>query len=155
MINQVALTGNLAREVELRQTTNGVPYARFVIAVTRTHPNKNGEREADFIDCVAWRQTGEAMHKYFRKGSRVGVTGRISTGSYDDAQGQHVYRTNVIVEDFYFLEKREETEARPQNPGQSATYTAATTQSTDPYNSPDPFASAGKRVDISDDDLPF
>ncbi|KRM55564.1 hypothetical protein FC18_GL001181 [Lacticaseibacillus sharpeae JCM 1186 = DSM 20505] len=61
----------------------------------------------------------------------------------------------MIVEDFYFLEKREETEARPQNPGQSATYTAATTQSTDPYNSPDPFASAGKRVDISDDDLPF
>lgn len=100
MINQVALTGNLASEVELRQTANGVQYAHFRIAVTRNFANKDGERDSDFINCVAWRQTGEAMHKYVRKGSRVGITGRIRASSYDDAKGQRVYRTEVIVEDF-------------------------------------------------------
>lgn len=155
MINQVALTGYIAREVELRQTASGIPYVWFKLGVKRSVANKDGERETDFIDGIIWRGAAESFHRHVRKGSRVGITGRIQVSSYDDAKGQRVYSTKVVADEYYFLEKREETEARPQNPGQSATYTAATTQSTDPYNSPDPFASAGKRVDISDDDLPF
>ena len=147
MINQVALTGNLAREVELRQTANGVPYVRFVIAVTQKFTNKNGERDADFIACVAWRQTAENIYKYMRKGSRIGITGRVSKRGYDDTKGQRVYKTDIEVEDFYFLEPRSITDGRQQNSGNVGINNQATT--------PDPFASAGKRVDISDDDLPF
>jgi single-strand DNA-binding protein len=69
VINQVVLTGNLAREIELRQTAKGIAYARVVLAVNRSFANKDGQREADFIECIVWRQKAEAIHKYLRKGS--------------------------------------------------------------------------------------
>jgi len=106
MINRVVLVGRLTRDPELRYTTNNIANLRFTVAVNRQFTNQNGERQADFIGCVAWRAQAENMARFLKKGSLVGVEGRIETGSYQGQDGQMRYTTDVIADSVQFLEPR-------------------------------------------------
>lgn len=117
MINQVALTGRLTRDVDLRYTQGGTAVASFTLAVDRNFTNAQGERESDFINCVIWRKSAENFSNFTRKGSLVGVQGRLQARSYDNAQGQRVFVTEVVVDNFALLESRATTEARPRGNG--------------------------------------
>ncbi|GLC90095.1 single-stranded DNA-binding protein [Lysinibacillus piscis] len=113
MINRVVLVGRLTKDPELRYTPNGVASTRFTIAVNRTFSNQQGEREADFISCVAWRKQAENLANFMRKGSLVGVEGRIQTGSYEGQDGKRVYTTDVVADSVQFLEPRNNTGGAP------------------------------------------
>lgn len=106
MINRVVLVGRLTKDPELRYTPSGVPMARFTVAVNRTFANQQGEREADFIGCVAWRKQAENLANFMRKGSLVGIDGRIQTGSYEGQDGKRVYTTDIVADNVQFLEPR-------------------------------------------------
>ena len=96
MLNKVSLVGRLTRDVELRYLGNGTPVANFTLAVNRTFKNKSGEREADFINIVVWRKQAENCANYIGKGSLVAVSGRLQSRSYDTAEGQRRYVTEVV-----------------------------------------------------------
>lgn len=119
MINRVVLVGRLTRDPELRYTANGAAVASFTVAVNRQFTNSQGEREADFIGCTIWGKAAENFVNFTKKGSLVGIDGRIQTSSYDNQQGQRVYRTDVIVENFSLLESRAESERRDSGSGNS------------------------------------
>lgn len=106
MLNNISLVGRVVRDVELRYTPSNVAVATFTLAVKRTFKNENGEREADFINCVMWRQQAENLANFAKKGALIGVTGRIQTRSYDNQQGQRVYVTEVVAETFQLLESK-------------------------------------------------
>ncbi|ETY75765.1 single-stranded DNA-binding protein [Lactiplantibacillus fabifermentans T30PCM01] len=110
MINRTVLVGRLTRDPELRYTQGGAAVATFTIAVNRSFTNQNGEREADFISCVIWRKAAENFANFTHKGSLVGVDGRIQTRNYENQQGQRVYVTEVVVDNFSLLESRAESE---------------------------------------------
>ena len=113
MLNSVALTGRLTRDVDLRYTQSGTAVGSFTLAVDRQFRSANGERETDFINCVIWRKSAENFANFTKKGSLVGVEGHIQTRTYDNAQGQKVYVTEVVVENFALLESRATTQQRP------------------------------------------
>ena len=138
MINNVVLVGRLVRDPELRYTPSNQAVATFSLAVNRNFKSQNGEREADFINCVIWRQQAENLANWAKKGALIGITGRIQTRSYENQQGQRVYVTEVVAEQFQLLESRRDREA-----GQSQG-----------YGQPD-FSRQAEPMDISDDDLPF
>ena len=96
MINRVVLTGRTTKDLELRVTNSGINVCWFTLAVDRKF-------KADFISCIAWKKTAEVMCKYVKKGSLIGIDGRIQTGSYNNRDGQRVYVTEVVVENFSFL----------------------------------------------------
>ena len=104
-MNKVILMGRLARDPELRSTPNGVSVCTFALAVSRRFKNANGEYDADFINCVAWRQTAEFISKNFTKGRMLGVAGSLQTRSYDK-DGQKRYVTEVSVDEAYFAGDR-------------------------------------------------
>src|SRR5574337_1239950 len=106
MINNVVLVGRLTKDVELRYTPANQAVATFTLAVNRTFKNANGEREADFINIVIWRQAAENLANWAKKGALLGVTGRIQTRNYENAQGQRVYVTEVVADNFQMLESR-------------------------------------------------
>lgn len=106
MINNVVLVGRLTRDAELRYTQSNIAVATFTLAVNRPFKNEAGEREADFINCVIWRQSAENLANWAKKGSLIGVTGVIQTRSYDNQQGQRVYVTEVVASNFQLLESR-------------------------------------------------
>lgn len=110
-MNKVVLKGNLTKDVELATTSNGISVARFTVAVQRRFANADGEREADFINCVAWRNTAEFVNKYFKKGNQILVCGAIQTRSYDAEDGTKRYVTEVIVDEVEFCGKADTTEA--------------------------------------------
>ncbi|MDN6193644.1 MAG: single-stranded DNA-binding protein, partial [Alkalibacterium sp.] len=120
MINNVVLVGRLTRDAELRYTGSGIAVASFTVAVERPYTNAQGERETDFINCVAWRKTAEIISNYTRKGSLVGVTGRMQTRNYTNNEGRKVYITEVVCENFQMLEPKSVTERRAQNDGSSS-----------------------------------
>jgi single-strand DNA-binding protein len=100
--------GHLTKDIEMRQTPNGVSLARFSIAVTRRFKNSNGEYDADFINCIAWRKTGEFIARYFQKGSMIAVVGSIQSRSWDGNDGKKQYATEVIVDEAYFTGSKSE-----------------------------------------------
>lgn len=173
MINRVVLVGRLTRDPELRTTGSGISVATFTLAVDRQFTNSQGERGADFISCVIWRKSAENFCNFTSKGSLVGVDGRIQTRSYDNKDGQRVYVTEVVVDNFALLESRKDHEARGQNGGYTPNNGNNSTPSTNNFqnnggsqnnnpqnnnnqnNAQDPFAGSGDTIDISDDDLPF
>lgn len=107
MLNRVILVGRLTRDPDLRYTTNGgVAVVRFTVAVNRRFTNQQGEREADFINIVAWRNLAENCGNYLKKGSLVAIEGRIQTRSYENQDGRTVYVTEVIADDVRFLDTR-------------------------------------------------
>ena len=97
-MNRVELTGRLTKEPELKTTGNGVSVCSFILAVNRKYKNPDGNYDADFINCVAWRQSAEFMHKYCDKGSMIGVAGSIQTRNYEK-DGQRIYITEVAVDE--------------------------------------------------------
>lgn len=158
MINNVVLVGRLTKDPELKYTANGSAVATFTLAVNRNFTNLNGDREADFINCVIWRKPAETLANYARKGTLLGVTGRIQTRNYENQQGQRVYVTEVVAENFQLLESRSASENRGSNHGNNGgggnfNQPAPSAPNFD-RNTSDPFNS-GNSIDISDDDLPF
>ena len=129
-MNKAILIGRLTRDPELRTTPTGRNVCQFSIAVNRTYTNANGEREADFINCVVWDKQAENLAKYQKKGNQIAVDGRIQTRNYDDKDGKKVYVTEVIAEEAYFADSNK---TREENP----------------------FENSGTKAPATDDDLPF
>ena len=146
MINNVTLVGHLTKDVELKYTPANQAVAQFTLAVNRTFKNANGERESDFINCVIWRKSAENFANWAKKGALIGITGRIQTRNYENAQGQRVYITEVIAENFQMLESRNQQQGQQQAQPQQATQQQA--------KQPDPFA-GGAPTSLNDDSLPF
>lgn len=122
-MNKAILMGRLTRDPELRTTPSQVAVATFTIAVDRRFKNANGERQADFIPVVAWRQQADFVGKYFKKGSKIVVVGSIQTRTYDDKDGKKVYVTEIVADEIEFAESRRDEGAgqsypsTPQNGG--------------------------------------
>ena len=140
MINRVVLVGRLTRDPELRTTSSGNSVATFTVAVERPYKNAQGKRNADFVNCVIWRKAAENLCKFTSKGALIGIDGRIQTRSYDNKNGQKVFVTEVLVENFSLLESRQDRENK-----QSFSIPAES----------DAFDGTNDTVDISDADLPF
>lgn len=117
MINRVVLVGRLTKDLDLKYTTSGAAVATFSLAVNRQFTNSNGEREADFINCVIWRKSAENLAKFTTKGSQIAVEGRLQTRNYENQQGQRVYVTEVVVDNFSLLDSKSNTEQKQQSNG--------------------------------------
>lgn len=105
-MNKAILVGRLTRDPELKTTASGTNVCSFSIAVNRRYKNAEGNYDADFINCTAWRQTAEFVSKYFTKGRMIGVVGSIQTRNYDDKDGKKVYVTEVAADEVYFVESK-------------------------------------------------
>lgn len=135
IINSVNLVGRLTKDVDLRKTPSGKSVGNFTLAVNRKFKNQQGEYEADFIMCQIWDKSADTLALYVKQGQMVAISGRINTRNYDNQQGQKVYVTEVIVENFTLVGGNNKTNQQQQ---------------------PSPFADfAGTNVDISEDELPF
>lgn len=181
MINNVVLVGRLTRDAELRYTQSNIAVATFTLAVNRPFKNEAGGRDADFINCVIWRQSAENLANWAKKGSLIGITGVIQTRSYDNQQGQRVYVTEVVASNFQLLESRNSQQnnqghqdhhggyqqqgysnqgSSSQNGnsyGQQGSFFEGNTTNPVPDFTRDnnPFGRPTNPLDISDDDLPF
>ena len=143
MINTVALMGRLTYDPELRSTPSGVSFVRFQVACDRNYQKSGAERQADFIDCVAWRQTAEFVSRYFHKGSMIAVEGSIQTQNYTDKSGNNRKSTEVVANNVSFCGSKAET----------GTANNACTQPAPSYASAD--NSDFEEIVDDDDDLPF
>lgn len=143
MLNRVILIGRLTKDPDLRYTPAGVAVCQFTLTVDRPFTTQGGEREADFIPIVTWRQLAETCANYLRKGRLTAVEGRLQVRSYENNEGKRVYVTEVIADNVRFLERAES--------GQSGSNTG----SEPAKRNQDPFFDDGKPIDISNDDLPF
>lgn len=103
MINQVTLVGRLTKDPELKLTTDGTPVTNVILAVNRHYRNQNGEVDSDFVSCTLWRKAAENTSIYCKKGSVIGITGRIQTRNYDNQEGKRIYVTEVVAESVRFL----------------------------------------------------
>ena len=111
MLNHITIMGRLTRDPELRRTGSGVAVASFTVAVDRDFGNReSGEKETDFIDCVAWRQTGEFVSKYFTKGSMIVVSGRLQIRGWTDKDGNKRRTAEVVADNVYFGESKRSNE---------------------------------------------
>ncbi|GGN95173.1 single-stranded DNA-binding protein [Saccharibacillus kuerlensis] len=181
MLNRVILIGRLTRDPELRYTPAGVAVTQFTIAVDRPFTSQGGEREADFIPVVTWRQLAETCANYLRKGRLTAVEGRIQVRNYENNEGKRVYVTEVIADNVRFLESpksdggssRDESSSygggsngggnsgggnRPEpsyGGGGGGNRGGGQAPRGGGSNSQDPFSDDGRPIDISDDDLPF
>lgn len=114
-MNKVILVGRLVKDPEVKTTQNQISVCSFTIAVDRKYKTAAGERQSDFISCVAWRQLADLLGRYFEKGSRIGLVGNLQSRSYDDANGHKVYVTEVVVDEIEFVESRKENRGDTQN----------------------------------------
>lgn len=146
MINNITLAGRLTKDADLRYTSDGTATATFSLAVNRPFKSANGEREADFINCVIWRKNAENFANFTRKGSLVGITGRIQTRNYENKEGQRVYVTEVVAENFALLESKKDGASNGQT-GQNNNRSS--------HQPSDPFNSHSEPYSINSDDLPF
>ena len=159
-MNSVHLIGRLTKDIDLRFTQSGTAVGTFNLAVNRYFTNQQGEREADFINCVIWKKGAENLAKYTRKGSKIGIDGRIQTRNYENQQGQRVYVTEVIVERFDLLDSRtsQNNSGQQTNNNTGAFIQNANKSSQAPMNSSN-FSYQNQNgidpADISEDDLPF
>ena len=162
-MNTVQLVGRLTRDIELKFTASGTATGSFNLAVNRNFTNQQGEREADFINCVIWRKAAENLANWTRKGSLIAIDGRLQTRSYDNKHGQKVYVTEVVVNNFDLLESKETTNNRAvqqysqQRQGQAqANYnTQGQNNAQASFGAGTSFMNEGHPIDISEDDLPF
>ena len=145
MINNVVLVGRMTKDADLRYTAQGQAVATLTLAVNRNFKNQNGEREADFINIVIWRQQAENLSSWAKKGALIGITGRIQTRNYENQQGQRVYVTEVVADSFQLLEARQNQNGQGQS-GNNAVPDFSRNESSFGNSNP---------MDISDDDLPF
>lgn len=160
MLNRVILIGRLTRDPELRYTPAGVAVTQFTLAVDRPFTSQGGEREADFIPVVTWRQLAETCANYLRKGRLTAVEGRIQVRNYENNEGKRVYVTEVIADNVRFLESNREGGGGGNGAQrEEAPYGGGNRSNTGgggySRGNQDPFSDDGKPIDISDDDLPF
>lgn len=150
-MNKVILIGRLTKDPELRKTPTDVSVCQFTIAVNRAFQQQNGERQADFINCIAWRAQAENLARYIKKGGQVAVEGSIQTRSYDDPNGVRRFVTEVVCSQITFLESKKndsgyndlsQLEVPPMRENHS-------------FSQESPFGDIKSNFDISSDDLPF
>lgn len=143
MLNHIVIMGRLTRDPELRRTGSGVPVASFTLAVDRDFTGKDGgEKETDFIDCVAWRQTGEFVSKYFAKGRMACVSGRLQLRNWTDKDGNNRRNAEVVADNVYFADSK--NAAENGNRGATAAGYAAA-----------PVAGNFEPIYVDDEQLPF
>lgn len=141
MLNRVILIGRLTKDPELRYTPSGVANCTYTLAVDRPFTNQGGEREADFLQIVTWRQLAETCANYLRKGRLTAIEGRVQVRNYENNEGKRVYVTEIVADNVRFLESSKNDSGGRQQPSTS--------------NNNDPFSDDGKPIDIADEDLPF
>jgi single-strand DNA-binding protein len=145
MINRTVLVGRLTKDPELRYTPSGVAMAKFTLAVNRTFKT-DGQPDADFINCIAWRKQAENLTNFLKKGSLAGVEGRIQTGSFEGQDGKRVYTTDVVCDSVQFLEPRQQGGTQQPSTQNQQNYSRV---------DEDPFAGSTGPIEVNDDDLPF
>lgn len=168
-MNRVILVGRLTKDPELRKTSSDISVVQFTLAVNRSF-SRNGERQADFINCVAWRGLADNLVKYMRKGSQIGVEGSLQTRVYEGSTGEKKYATEVICDNIHFLESKGSRDnggfsdvntydipdyqgSSYDNPFESAKIKDESNKSLNQIE--DPFANLKTKTGVSDDDLPF
>ena len=104
-MNNVSIIGRLTRDPELKRTQSNISYVRFTLAVNRSFTDESGERQADFISCIAWRAQAENLARFMKQGSQIGLVGRIQTGSYESDKGT-IYTTDIVADNIQFLESK-------------------------------------------------
>lgn len=157
-MNKAILIGRLTKDPELRTTPTGRNVCQFSVAVSRNFTNANGEREADFINCVVWDKQAENLVKYQKKGNQIAVEGRIQTRNYDDKDGKKVYVTEILASNISFLDSKgtgatgnTSFNYLPEPPMVDTSSNNMETVSVEK----DPFEAFGDSIEISDNDLPF
>ena len=174
MLNNCTFVGRLSSDVDIKYTPNGKAVANFSLALTRAIPNQQGEREADFIRCVAWGKSAENMANQLSKGDMIGIQARVQTRNYENNQGQKVYITEFVIEGFPQFLKVKKWENRNNGNNGQANQNSNQNQGQNQFQNSnqgqyqqnqyqnqgqgqnDPFGSGqATPIDISDDDLPF
>ncbi|MCS5500902.1 single-stranded DNA-binding protein [Lysinibacillus sp. A4] len=168
MINRTVIVGRLVADPELRFTPSGIASCKFRLAVNRPFKNE-GEQQADFIACVAWRKQAENLANFMKKGNLIGLEGRIQTGSYEGQDGKRVYTTDVVADSIQFLEPRNSTgSSQGASNYESSTNTCGQYQGAPQGNyggnnnqpsytraDEDPFANSKGPMEVDESDLPF
>lgn len=150
MLNHITLMGRLTRDPELRYTQSGIAVASFTIAVDRDFGSKDGgEKQTDFIDIVAWRQTGEFASKYFTKGMLVAISGRLQVRDWQDKEGNKRRTAEVVADNCYFAESKKSRE------GSDYGRSAAPTPPGGGYEAPPAKSTGFEELDEDDGELPF
>ncbi|GJF50686.1 TPA: single-stranded DNA-binding protein [Staphylococcus aureus] len=156
MLNRVVLVGRLTKDPEYRTTPSGVSVATFTLAVNRTFTNAQGEREADFVNCVVFRRQADNVNNYLSKGSLAGVDGRLQSRNYENQEGRRVFVTEVVCDSVQFLEPKNTNDTQQDLYQQQVQQTRGQSQYSN--NKPvkdNPFANANVSIEIDDNDLPF
>lgn len=161
-MNKALLIGRLTRDPELRSTSTGRNVCQFSIAVNRNFTNANGEREADFINCVVWDKQAENLVKYQKKGNQIAVDGRIQTRNYEDKDGKRVYVTEILANNISFLDSKgtntssNDFNSLPEPPREDSVSSSSNMNNMETVSvDKDPFEAFGDSIEISDNDLPF
>lgn len=154
-MNRVILVGRITKDPEIRYTSSDIPVCQFTLAVNRRYQT-NGEKQADFINCVAWRSSAELLGKYVKKGAQIGIEGQIQVRSYEDNGGVKRYVTEVVCDSITFLESKGSRE----NSGYSGyndieQYNIPQERKAQSQEAKDPFEDISSNYDLSNDDLPF
>ena len=159
-MNKAILIGRLTRDPELRTTPTGRNVCQFSVALSRNFTNANGEREADFINCVVWDKQAENLVKYQKKGNQIAVEGRIQTRNYDDKDGKKVYVTEILASNISFLDSKgtgatgnTSFNNLPEPPMEDTSSNNSSMETVSVEK--DPFEAFGDSIEISDNDLPF
>lgn len=165
MINNVTIIGRTTKDIELRATSSGTNNASFTLAVERNFKNANGEKETDFINCVAWRKTAEILAQYASKGSLIGVRGRIQTRNYENNQGVRVYVTEVVADEVQLIDTRNNNQGANANYYQNNENNVGFNGGQQPssVNTNDPFQNSvqggfnmnSNTLEVDSSDLPF
>lgn len=148
MLNRVVLVGRLTKDPEFRTTPSGVDVATFTLAVNRNFKSKNGEQQADFINCVVFRKQAENVNNYLNKGSLAGIDGRLQSRSYENKEGQRVFVTEVVCDSVQFLEPKNAQASNNNQSNNEVQQREKTLQSDNPFNNSNNF-------DMDDSSLPF
>lgn len=161
-MNKALLIGRLTRDPELRSTSTGRNVCQFSIAVNRNFTNANGEREADFINCVVWDKQAENLVKYQKKGNQIAVDGRVQTRNYEDKDGKRVYVTEILANNISFLDSKgtntssNDFNSLPEPPREDSVSSSSNMNNMETVSvDKDPFEAFGDSIEISDNDLPF
>lgn len=160
-MNKALLIGRLTKDPELRATSTGRKVCQFSIAVNRNFTNANGEREADFINCVVWDKQAENLVKYQKKGNQIAVDGRIQTRNYEDKDGKRVYVTEILANNISFLDSKgtntssNDFNSLPEPPREDSVSSSNMNNMETVSVDKDPFEAFGDSIEISDNDLPF
>lgn len=143
-MNKAILIGRLTKDIEVRKSESGNTIGVFTMAISRPYKKEDGQNETDFINCISFNKRAETMEKYCKKGTQLGIEGRIQTRTYESKEGIKKHITEVLVENFYLLGSKPEV----KEPTDSQIVQSV-------MNDEDPFVSFGNEVEIKDEDLPF